>query len=128
MTRSDKDEKSRQYGRYTLWKGCHIDCDKVPSIEDMKVRLVERFRDDLHVAQPIQPAFAGLAWKQEDIPIGIMFRVPFEDAVADSMSKKEFRKRGRFETITGTWMSGSDALNCDVEPWSKSFVNKMGVL
>ena len=131
--RSERDKKFKDYGRQVLWKGCHVDSGSPPDLAIVTERLVQRIRQDLHLAIPLLPELMGLVWdeSEEQFHVGMMFKVPIHsDDVARSMKEKEFRTSGRYHTTTGTFQKPADLLSgtdLDLEVWSRHLLKEIGV-
>lgn len=131
LKRTEKDAKSGQYGRYTLWKGCHLECGAelplhVDALLDAAAsQLVRRISEDFHLAIPLRPSFRAITWKRTEKHAGLLFEVPIDSAEAvRHMGQKEFKRQGRFEPHKGDlFKTRDDLLRTDgIEAWSRSYL------
>jgi predicted NUDIX family phosphoesterase len=134
FSRGERDEKAASYGKATIWKGLHIQSSEIPSLAYVKRELTKRLQEELHLKLSLSPEFIGIAWDEsvrvESRHLGLMFRVPIENAVvANSMHKKEFRKAGRGHKLTGQFITQEAILSnlneLNLEPWSKHVVSNV---
>ncbi|MBK7399485.1 MAG: hypothetical protein IPJ34_25305 [Myxococcales bacterium] len=125
LRRSLKDEKVRQYGEYTLWKGCHIaGFGGSSSLEaPIAAQVAQRVREDLYVAEKLEPTLLGLAWTPGEAHVGILFEVPVSPAVGRSMEQKEYRKQGRYETLSGKKRARAELATLGLERWSHAYLD-----
>lgn len=127
LKRSEKDEKSRDYGDFTLWKACHIKANEALSEAMAAGQVARRVEEDLYIAVPLKPEFVGLAWnpdeERRENHLGMMFEVPITEAVAESMQNKEFKHRGRFWPLSGRLLAVDELTGLNLEPWSQSFLS-----
>ncbi|MEZ4374446.1 MAG: AAA family ATPase [Polyangiaceae bacterium] len=124
--RNSKDEKLRAYGEYTLWKGTHVS-GTGPILDRLEDCLHQRVRDDLHLANRLQPHLVGMAWHPDDNHVGVLYTVEVSDAVASSMKQKEFKRLARQATIRGDFRNASELLqgSFGLERWSKSYLESL---
>ncbi len=125
--RNSKDEKLRTYGEYTLWKGTHVS-GSTPILQRLEDCLHQRVRDDLHLANRLEPNLAGMAWQPGDDHIGVLYTVEVSDAVASSMKQKEFKRLARQATIRGDFRDVDELLDPDnvaLERWSRSYLESL---
>lgn len=124
--RNSKDEKLKAYGEYTLWKGTHVSGGGaiLARLEDC---LHQRVRDDLHLANRLEPHLVGMAWHPDDNHVGVLYTVEVSDAVASSMKQKEFKRLARQATIRGDFSNASELLqgSFGLERWSKSYLESL---
>jgi predicted NUDIX family phosphoesterase len=127
LERDPRDTKTTNYGRRTLWVGCHID-SKLPDPLDASIEcLNRRIQQDLHLWTRPQVEFLGLSWDhtQSDTQhLGLIFRAPIvSDYVADHLRDKQFKRMGRSGSIKSVFMTQeaivSGLAELDLEPWSK---------
>lgn len=133
LKRSEKDKKSEAYGRYTLWKGCHLgttkndlpqDADRLTTFASGAV--VSRIREDFHLALSLDPELRAVVWNPKEQHCGLLFDVPIvDDQAARNIREKEFRKQGRFETHSAKFMPRDKVRNhlLELEPWSRAMLN-----
>jgi predicted NUDIX family phosphoesterase len=132
LERSARDDKSKNYGKQVVWKGCHVAGDDPPDLVTLERCLVARMKQDLHLAVDLKPELMGIVWDEdsERFHVGVMFQVPITlPDVARSMEQKEFRRGGRYHTTTGTFQSIADlrAASGNLEPWSVRLLEGMGI-
>lgn len=132
------DKKSSDYGRHKLWVGRHVETSD-PLNEDVldagRRGLIERIKDDLHLASDLQPVLLGLAWnvrhgsEHETQHVGIMYRVPIvNELVAKHLQNKKFKKMARSRRLSSSFMTQEEILtsrDLDLEPWSKHAVENL---
>jgi hypothetical protein len=132
LKRGEGDQKKKEHGRYTLWKGCHLAADgPPPDVPDLlnraRQQLCDRLLTDFHLASSLDPRFRALAWSPADNHAGLLFDVRLaSDAVVRNMQEKEFRQQGRAEMLSGRFQT-RDELRAqgEIEPWSKAFLEKV---
>lgn len=133
LRRSDRDSKASSYGKYTLWKGCHLEePDGLPANgaeldQFTKDAVRQRIKDDFYLALDLVPTLCAFAWHPDERHCGLLYSTPIgNDTVAANMKAKEFRKQGRFETVSGRFLSRADAELLDgLEKWSKAFLGAL---
>lgn len=131
--RQTRDPRSR-YGRGTIWHGPHVSHDDATPLEISHVHecLVQRFKDDLHLASPL-PAHAtpiGMVWLPDvgdGHHLGIAFPVEIaSDATAEHLKEKKFRTRGRRPPQLSKFVPAADLLaqadDYDLEQWSRAIL------
>ena len=135
LEREVLDKKSSDYGRHKLWVGRHVEMraqDDEDVIEAGRRGLVERIKQDLHLASDLLPVFLGLAWnanQRETQHVGIMYRVPIvNELVARHLENKKFKKMARSRRLRSSFMTQQEILtsgDLDLEPWSKYVVENL---
>ena len=138
LERDSDSKKSAAYGRFTLWVGRHVeisDCAEQDVLTNGRSGLIERIKQDLHLASDLQPELLGLAWdphQQESQHLGIMFRVPIANPyVAKHLANKQFKKMARTQRVRSVFMTQEKILSdvarqeLDLEPWSKHIINNI---
>lgn len=133
LSRTQRDKKSRAFGRYTLWKGCHLEHDgEDPGTADRLLgvassQLQNRLLTDFHLALELDPEFRALVWRPGEAHAGLFFEVAIHnDVVVHNMQQKEFRQQGRFESQSGVFRSRRDVLTIpELEPWSRTYVEQV---
>ena len=126
LEREHRDKKTTDYGRRTLWIGCHIDCDGGELLDAATKCLDRRIQQELHLSTHPRPEFLGLAWDKnqaESQHFGVMFRAPVvSDYVADHLKNKQFKKMGRSGRVKSVFMTQEEIVGglaeLDLEPWS----------
>ena len=128
----EKDKKAKDYGRRTLWIGCHVD-----SRGEVLAAAIEcldrRIQQDLHLWTRPTVDFLGLAWDQsqpETQHLGVMFRAPVSsDHVAEHLKDKQFKKMGRAGRLKSLFMTQEEIVtgldDLDLEPWSRYMVRNI---
>jgi len=119
-------KKTVNYGRRTLWIGCHVDEDREDLLAAATDCLNGRIQQDLHLSTRPQFEFLGLAWdktREETQHLGLMFRVPIRsDYVAEHLKNKQFKKMGRSGQIKSVFMTQEEIVTglneLNLEPWS----------
>ncbi|MCC6552903.1 MAG: hypothetical protein IT372_07770 [Polyangiaceae bacterium] len=132
LERSARDDKSKNYGKQVVWKGCHVVSDELPDLATLERCLIARLKQDLHLAVDLKPELMGIVWDEdsERFHVGVMFKVPITSPdVARSMQQKEFRRGGRYHTTTGTFqsMAALREASGNLEPWSVRILEGMGL-
>jgi hypothetical protein len=133
LHRTQRDKKSRDFGRYTLWKGCHLERDggdpgTVDQLLDLATaQLQNRLLTDFHLALELTPEFRALVWSPGEGHAGLFFEVPIaKDAVVHNMEQKEFRQQGRFESQSGVFRPREEVRGVqELEPWSQAFLSQV---
>lgn len=127
--RKQDERRLGEYGRYSLWRGAHVDHGDgdPPLLDKVRDRLVERLRTDLHLNFDFDPNPLGIVWvpepKRSAQHLGVMFEVRIDDqTVADSLRDKEFKTSGRGHAATSQFSSLEEigSLKMDLESWSKA--------
>jgi predicted NUDIX family phosphoesterase len=126
LEREHRDKKTAEYGRRTLWIGCHIDSDDGELLDAATTCLDRRIQQELHLSTHPRPEFLGLAWDKnqaESQHFGVMFRAPVvSDYVADHLKNKQFKKMGRPGRVKSVFMTQEEIVRglaeLDLEPWS----------
>ncbi len=121
-----RDKKATDYGRRTLWIGCHVDTDGGDLLGGATSCLERRIQQELHLSTHPQPEFLGLAWDKnqaESQHFGVMFRAPVvSDYVAEHLKNKQFKKMGRSGRIKSVFMTQEEIVrglaDLELEPWS----------
>lgn len=95
-----------------------------PDIEQIQTCLRRRLLEDLHLASFPEPTQVGLAWIADQNHLGVMFEFQLDSPyVIDSLRKKEFRKRGRFESLDGSFVQPAElharSIELGLEKWSQ---------
>jgi predicted NUDIX family phosphoesterase len=140
LARTPRDQKAQQYGRYTLWKGCHLESDvSPPSVEELlaaaKRQLKTRIEEDFHLAIEAKMTFHGLVWNSKDSSdadkenhAALLFKLPIDSPdVSRNMEQKEFKRQGRFEKLSGKFRDRAALVGeAGLEPWSKEFLRTFG--
>lgn len=129
--RSGDDEKAKTFGMLKVWMGCHVEVDAVPTLDLVIDRLVDRIRNDLHLAFELKPKLAGFAWDEPHQPkhLGLFFRFTVDnEGAATSMQAKKFR-RLRALPLTATIAKPDELAEhlTKFEPWSVSFLTEIGI-
>lgn len=126
LERERRDKKTKDYGRHTLWIGCHVDTEGEDLLGGAMICLDRRIQQELHLSTRPQSEFLGLAWDKnqtENQHFGVMFRAPLlNDYVADHLKNKQFKKMGRSGRIKSLFMTQEEILRSldelELEPWS----------
>lgn len=126
LERDPQDTKTVDYGRRTLWVGCHVDRQDPDLLKASIQCLYARIQQDLHLSTHPNVEFLGLAWDQHQSDtqhLGVMFRVPIvSDYVAGHVASKQFKKMGRASPIKSVFMTQPEILaelaQLDLESWS----------
>ena len=126
LERERRDKKTKDYGRHTLWIGCHVDTQGSDLLGGATSCLDRRIQQELHLSTRPQPELLGLAWDKsqaESQHFGVMFRAPLlNDYVADHLKNKQFKKMGRSGRIKSLFMTQDEILRSlvelELEPWS----------
>lgn len=135
LRRSSKDEKTT-YGRSVLWKGCHIEAEQPPSLDEVASQVTKRVLEEFHLRTDLQTDFLGMAWteggKTESRHLGVFFLTRLDnESVAKSMEDKEFRKAGRGHAMTGRFQTPHQILRSldelELEVWSRFAVENIGL-
>jgi len=133
LRRTRRDKKSRDFGRYTVWKGCHLERDGAnPTtvnglLAAAASQLQNRLLTDFHLALALAPSFRALVWRPGEAHAGLFFEVAIaNDVVVHNMQQKEFRQQGRFESQSGVFRPREDVLRIEeLEPWSQAYLNQV---
>lgn len=146
--REQLDAKTQDYGRRTLWVGCHVDHEAVGGqsrggdgesaslLGRAEECLRKRVQNDLHLAAVPKPDFLGLAWNQEQKEtrhLGIMFRVSIDsEYVAKHLENKVFKKMARSRRLKSVFMTQpeilGDLIQLDLEAWSKHMAMNLNLI
>ncbi|HWO17847.1 MAG TPA: hypothetical protein VNO30_03700 [Kofleriaceae bacterium] len=126
LERDLRDKKSTDYGRRTLWIGCHIDKQDQDLLAGATYCLERRIQQELHLATHPPMDLLGLAWDRnqaESLHFSVMFRVPVtSDYVADHLKNKQFKKMGRSGRLKSVFMTQEEIVrdleDLELEPWS----------
>jgi len=127
LERDSRDTKTTDYGRRTLWLGCHVDSQLPDPLAASIECLNKRIQQDLHLSTRPPVEFLGLSWdgNQPDTQhLGLIFRAPLpSDYVADHLRDKQFKKMGRSGPMKSVFMTQEEIVSglaeLDLEPWSK---------
>jgi predicted NUDIX family phosphoesterase/thymidylate kinase len=127
LERELRDRKTDDYGRRTLWLGCHVDVDVKDLLTSATRCLDRRIQQELHLSTHPRVKLLGLAWDKnqtETKHFGVIFRVPISsDYIADHLKNKQFKKMGRSGRIKSVFMTQEEIVTelkeLDLEPWSE---------
>jgi len=76
--------------------------------------------------------FRGVVWQGDAADskhLGVIFRVPVQDSIAETLQDKEFRRSGRGHTLSGSFRErsvlSSERETLDLEPWSVEILGRL---
>lgn len=135
LERDARERKAKDYGRRTLWTGCHVDEQNAAPLVAAKDCLRRRIQQELHLSTELEMNFLGLAWdqdQQESQHFGVMFRVPVgDDYVAAHLENKQFKKMGRSGSMSSAFKTQEEILleiqDLDLEPWSRHMLKNINL-
>jgi hypothetical protein len=126
---SDRDNSGR------LWQGCHVEQPEggIVDIQELQRQLLLRLQADLHLgALSTQPQPLGLVWHKEGSErrhLGVVFKVPLEEKVANFLDEKEFRTNGRGHLVKSSFVEPPQLAagtgtpqGYTLEAWSRAFL------
>ena len=126
---SRNETRQKRAGSALIWRGCHL--EKAPggfSLAEIERQLVKRLTEELHLSKlEVAPQPKGFVWCPDEDDrrhLGIVFEVPIEQAVANSLAEKEFRTNGHGHHMTSSFIEPTKLQEdptsfSKLESWSK---------
>ena len=105
--RQEKDQKSKLYGKLTLWHGSHVR----EEVGDISTQCIvdagsRRMNESLFLNKNLELHSVGYCWNGEESHLGVVLRLDIDNALtAADLTKKEFR-RSRGYGLSGTMQMG----------------------
>jgi predicted NUDIX family phosphoesterase len=126
---SRNETRQKRAGSALIWRGCHLTKASGDfSLSEIKQQLVKRLTEELHLSElNVDPQPRGFVWCPDEDDrrhLGLVFEVPIEQAVADSLEEKEFRTNGHGHHMTSSFIEPTKLQQDEVsarklESWSK---------
>jgi hypothetical protein len=136
LLRRGPEDEHHAYGAGVIWQGIHVEHDvnagSTVTIDRVRDCVARRFKEDLHLAVPIQADDVpiGFVWDPDaggGRHLGIAFGIEILDALtAEHLEGKTFKTQGRRASKTGRFVSVGDLRdNPDehaLETWSRAIL------
>jgi predicted NUDIX family phosphoesterase len=126
---SRNETRQKRAGSALIWRACHL--TKAPGaflLSEIKQQLVKRLTEELHLSElEADPQPKGFVWCPDEPDhrhLGLVFEVPIEQGVADSLEEKEFRTNGHGHHMTSSFIEPANLqqdteTSRKLESWSK---------